>query len=188
MHVIIRISDWLEKLASKAGKLAAWTAILLMLVILSDVILRRYFVIGSTRLQELEWHLHGTLFLMTLGFAYVEGAHVRIELLRERWSERTKIWVELVGCLLLFLPFCLATLKFGLDYAAMSFANSETSPTQTGLPMRWIIKYVMVLGFLILTASGVSVLLRSALYLFSDAKDEARQRLTRVIEDHPETP
>ena len=31
---------------------------------------------GSTRLQELEWHLHTALFSFWLGIAYVKNAHI----------------------------------------------------------------------------------------------------------------
>lgn len=189
-NAALGIADRLERVTVLIGRLATWAAVALMIVILSDVILRRYFVIGSTQLQELEWHLHGTLFLLTLGFAYIRGAHVRIELLREHWQTRTKVWVELFGCLLFFLPYCFAILHFGFDYTAMSYSYGETSASPTGLPYRWIIKGIMVGGFLLLTASGLAILLRCAVYLF--AKDPAITAraiagLENVIEDKPET-
>jgi len=34
---------------------------------------------GSTRIGELEWHLHAAIFSFWLGFAYIRNAHVRID-------------------------------------------------------------------------------------------------------------
>ena len=122
-------------------------------------------MIGSTKLQELEWHLHGFLFLSCLGFAYARGAHVRIELFRETWNERTKAWMEVAGTLLLLLPFALAVLNFGWDYVAMSYGFSESSPTATGLDGRWIIKGVLVAGFVLLVLPALANLIRSLVWL-----------------------
>ena len=103
MERLLSFAAKLERISSAIGRLAAWAIIALVLVIMTDVILRRWFVIGSTKLQELEWHLHGFLFLLCLGWAYTKNAHVRIELVSERLSARTRAWFELVGCILFLL-------------------------------------------------------------------------------------
>ncbi|MDE0718889.1 MAG: TRAP transporter small permease subunit, partial [Rhodospirillaceae bacterium] len=59
-----------------------------MIVIIFDVVSRRFFVLGSTKLQELEWHLHTVLFIFCLGYAFLPNAHVRIDLFRSRISNR----------------------------------------------------------------------------------------------------
>ncbi len=183
----MRLADRLEAIITYVGRLAAWAIVGLMLVILADVILRRYINVGSTRLQELEWHLHGALFLLMLGYGYLKGSHVRIELLRESWAPGTKIWVEFLGCLFLFLPYCFAVLYFAFDYVAMSWAFSETSASPTGLPMRWIIKGVLVGGFIFFAMAGMAVLLRTGLYLFGPAALRSQIPMHHILEDHPET-
>ena len=114
---LLTLADGLSALVTWVGRAAAWLAIPMMLVILADVVLRRYFVIGSVKLQELEWHLHGALFLLCLGYAYARDAHVRIELVHERFPAALKAWVELIGCAAFLLPYCGAILYFGVDYA-----------------------------------------------------------------------
>lgn len=156
----------MSRFVSFIGKIGAWASVLMIVVILTDVILRRYFVIGSAKLQELEWHLHGILFLLTLGYGYLEGAHVRIEIFREKWSPRTKAWVELLGILLFLLPFTVVTVYFSIDYAVMAFDNSEVSASLTGLGFRWIIKSFLALGLSLLTMAGVAEAIYLMLYLF----------------------
>ena len=185
-NTLLRIADIFESLAVRIGRLAAWASIAMILVILSDVILRRYFVIGSTKLQELEWHLHGFLFLSCLGFAYARGAHVRIELFRERWGERTKAWMEVAGTLLLLLPFALAVIYFGFEYAAMSYGFSESSPTATGLGGRWIIKGVLVASFVLLVLPALANLIRSLVWLLT-GNAAARAALESELSDEQKT-
>ena len=166
MRALFPIARALSRFVAFIGKAGAWASVIMILVILTDVVLRRYFVIGSAKLQELEWHLHGILFLTTLGYGYLEGAHVRIELFRDKWSQKTKAWVELLGILLFLLPFTLFAIKFSVDYAAMAFANQEVSASMTGLGLRWVIKSFMALGLTLLTFAGIAEALYLVLYLF----------------------
>ncbi len=133
--------------------------IALMVTIIFDVIGRRFFNVGSVALQELEWHFHGGLFLLCLGFTYLKDAHVRVDLFRDKFSERTNRLIEIVGCLFFLLPYCTVVIYFGIDFAANSFSAGEMSPNTEGLPYRWIIKTCLPLGFLLLGIAAVSILL-----------------------------
>jgi len=181
MKYLFPIARALSRLVAFFGRIGAWAAVALMVVILTDVILRRYFVIGSAKLQELEWHLHGILFLTTLGYGYLEGAHVRIELFRDKWSQKTKAWVELFGILLFLLPFTIVTIKFSIDYAAMAYANAEISASMTGLGLRWVIKSFMAFGLSLLTLAGIAEALYLVLYLFGP------ENLKKQIDIHATT-
>ena len=157
------------------GRVTAWVSILLMFVILFDVITRRFLVLGSTKLQELEWHIHSVLFLFCLGYCYLKDAHVRIDLVRERLSVRTKLWIELVGCLLFLIPYTLLVINYGIDWWYRSFSINETAASATGLPFRWIIKAALPIGFAVLLISGITTATRKALQLFGPM--EMREQL-----------
>lgn len=165
-ETLLRVSDGLSRIVIGVGKLAAWLAIPIIVVILFDVITRRFLVLGSTKLQELQWHLHGILFLLCLGFAYLKDAHVRIELLRDRLDIRTRAWIEILGVLLCVFPYCGLMLWYGYGFAERSFLQNEGSSALTGLPHRWIIKSVVPIGFAFLLLSGLSVMLRCLVFLF----------------------
>lgn len=166
---LLALALLIERIILRVGRLAGWLALPLMAVIVLDVALRHFIVIGSTRLQELEWHLHGLLFLLLLGATYLRGGHVRIELWHERRSPRGKAWIECLGIALLLIPWCLAILWFGGDYAALAYHAMEGSPSPAGLPFRFLIKSMLVVGFLLLMAAGVARMIRAGLFLFGPA-------------------
>lgn len=170
MQALFSFSRRLESVSTIVGRASVWLLLLLMLVIVTDVTLRHWFVIGSTKLQELEWHLHGALFLLCLGWAYTKNAHVRIELLSEKWSRQTAASVELAGILLFLLPYVAAILVFGWDYTAYSIEYNEASASATGLPFRWIIKSMIVAGFAFLGFAALSRALDSVIYLFGPSE------------------
>ncbi len=166
MLVLYRIMQITQHIAVWTGRVAAWVALPLIFVIVFDVITRRFFVLGSTKLQDLEWHLHAVLFLFCLGFAYMKDAHVRIDLVREKLSERTKLWIELVGCLLFLIPYASVVIYYGEDWWLRSFMMDEAAESATGLPHRWIIKAALPIGFIVLLISAISMTLRKVLQLF----------------------
>lgn len=186
MKALLALAYRMEIISVRVGQVAAWAGIAMMAVILSDVILRRWFVIGSTQLQELEWHLHGILFLFCLGFAYARGEHVRIELFRDHWSDRTKAMIEFLGGLFILLPFAFAIIKFGFDYTSLSWAYSERSATGTGLGARWLIKGAMVVGFVLLVLPVLSGMIRSAVWLVT-GDIAARRTMDAILSDDSNT-
>lgn len=174
MELLIRVSDALDYVIVKIGRIAAWAGLLLILVTIFDVVTRRFLVLGSTKLQEAEWHLHVVLFAFCLGYAYLKDAHVRIDLLRENLSERTRWWIEVAGCVFFLLPFCFLVIWFGIDFVERAYATNEVSASATGLTHRWIIKSVIPLGFSFLALSGITVLLRKIVELFGPEDLRAR--------------
>lgn len=185
MRRLVTMSGGLDRLVTAIARVAAWASVLLIAVTIFDVITRRFLVLGSTKLQELEWHLHTVLFGFLIGYAYLKDAHVRIDLIRERLSDRTKWWIELIGCLLLLLPFCALVIYFSYDFALRSFLISESSSAATGLGHRWVIKSVVPIGFILLALSGIAVVLRKIVELFGPPDLRARMNETERAEAEP---
>jgi TRAP-type mannitol/chloroaromatic compound transport system permease small subunit len=203
VYALYRVSKGLDTFTSKVGKLFAWATVPLMVVIIYDVFTRNVLssllrsgtisdstasaltLVSSTKLQELEWHLHGVLLLMTFGLAYMKDAHVRIELVRDKLRTRTRLWIELVGIVLFLMPYCGIVMWFGWDFAMRSAANHEVSAALTGLSHRWVIKSFVGLGFLMLFIGAMAHLLRTLVALFgpSDLRDDAGRFVTPALDD-----
>ncbi len=131
-----------------------------MITIIIDVLGRRFTNTNSIILQELEWHFHGALFLLCLGFTYMKDAHVRVDVIRENLSPHTSHIIEVIGCLFFLLPYCGVVIYFGIEFTLKSYLTGETSAAAEGLPYRFIIKSCLPIGFLLLGISGISILLK----------------------------
>lgn len=174
---LLRTSNALGGIVEKIGRLAAWVAIALIVVILFDVVSRRFFAMGSSKLQEFEWHLHTVLFMFCLGIGYIHDTHVRIDIIRERLGRRTRCWIEILGCILFLIPFCLVVIYYGAELTHRSWIKGEISSSATGLPFRWLIKSAIPIGMSVLLLSSVTVLLRQIVMLSKPelcAKDPAK--------------
>ena len=183
MRALARLGDGLARIAIVAGRVGSWACVPLVAFILVDVVSRRFFHSGSTTLQELEWHFHAFLFLSCLGYAYIRNAHVRIDLVREHLTERSRTILELAGFVLVLAPFCSLMIWYGVDIAWRAWQQGEGSPNPGGLPHWWIVKSAVPLGLLVLLLAGAAVAIRKSLLLF------APEALARAVaeREHRET-
>lgn len=146
-----RLSRLLERGIVAIGQASAWLWIAVLLVVLSNVFSRFVLARGSIALEELSWHLFGAATLLALAYAVVRDDHVRVDVLREKFSLRTQAWIELLGIVLLALPVLVLMIDSLLAYAHTAFVYMEHSQAPSGLPYRFLFKSVLPLG-LALTA------------------------------------
>lgn len=144
--------------------------VVLMVVICFDIVTRKLGFqlpgLGSTRLQELEWHLHTILFSAWLGWCYVLNAHPRVDTATAALPLRKRAWIELTGALAFALPYAAIVAWLGIGFVGASYATGEGSEAVIGLPQRWIIKGLFVFGLWLLVASIIAVVLRLIAFLF----------------------
>lgn len=119
----------------------------------------------STLLQETEWHLHTALWALVLGFGCVWNTQVRVDVVREHLAFRRKAWLELLGATFFMIPYTFVVMYFAAEFAYDSWAISEISASQVGLPHRWIIKTILTCGLLVAMIAGLSIWLQSFLAL-----------------------
>ncbi|MEE2662867.1 MAG: TRAP transporter small permease subunit [Myxococcota bacterium] len=145
---------------------ASWIWLVLLALIVVNVIARYAFDEGRIEFEELQWHLYSIGFLVGIAVGVGADVHVRVDVLREHFSFRTRSWIELYGLLLLQLPFVALVLFYSVPFVALSFASSEVSVSAGGLPYRWLIKGALLAGFGLLALAGFSRLLRVCAALF----------------------
>ena len=168
-----RFSRAVDALLERVGRAVSWLWIALLAIIALNVFMRYAIGEGRIEFEELQWHLYATGFMLGLGYALKEDAHVRVDVLHERFPLTVKAWVELYGILLLLAPFIALMLIHAVPFIADSFVSGEVSPSPGGLTHRWIIKSVLFVGMALLGLAAASRLTRLWKYLFL-AKDDAR--------------
>jgi TRAP-type mannitol/chloroaromatic compound transport system permease small subunit len=170
MDKLLASSQAIARLIEKVAMAAGWLFLVCTAVIVLDVLSRKAGFqipgLGSTRLQELEWHLHIALFSFWLGAAYIRNTHVRIDIAFSRATPAAHAWAELLGCLIFALPYCMIAIYFSFDFFWIAWQQNEYSENASGLPWRWIPKGVIFLGLVLLLGAVISVLLRVIVFLF----------------------
>ena len=160
------LSRQIDRLLRALEVVASWIWIALLAVIVVNVVARYVFGEGRIEFEELQWHLYSLGFLIGMAAGVGADSHVRVDVLREGFSERTRAWIELYGLLLLFFPFVALVLFYSVPFVALSFASGEVSVSAGGLPYRWVIKGALFGGFALLALAGSSRLSRVWALLF----------------------
>ena len=162
--------QWIDRLNLIIGKAVSWLTLLLVLVIVVDVSLRYAFNITSAASTELEWHLFGIIFLISAAYTFQQDGHVRVDVFYDRFSAKTKAWVNVVGTLFLLFPFCGIVFLESLSFVNSSFQLQETSPQPGGLPARWLIKSAIPVGLLLLLLQGISLIAHALIVILYGRK------------------
>lgn len=162
----------IESAITGISRVLAWTNLCLVLVIITQVVLRKVFANGQIALEELQWHLYATAVMFGTAYAQITNLHVRVDLFYHNFSERKKALVDLFGLTLLAIPFVVVVILHSYDFAYESWRVNESSASPSGLPYRWLIKSVIPLSFCLLLLSMVARILRNIETLF---KGEATQ-------------
>ena len=160
------ISRRIDPLIIWVGESISWIWLLLLFTIVFNVVLRYAFGQGRIELEEIQWHLYSTGFLLGSGYTFQLDGHVRVDVVHELLSPRTQVWLELYGILLCVLPFTALILVFSAPFVVSSYALSEVSVSPGGLPFRWVIKSMLFIGFFLLLLAIVSRFSRVWSFLF----------------------
>lgn len=193
MARLLRTALALDHLVRAIGRMGARLTLMLVATVMLDVIVRKIpgvhdllfassvgDYLSAVKLREFSWHLHSIVFLTALGYAYLDNAHVRLDILRERMASRRRAWIELAGIVLALLPYMAMMILFAWGFVAQSWTTGEGSTAASGIPHRWIIKSVLLLGFAMTFLAGLSVAMRIVVYLGGHA-DLDRARLGTII-------
>lgn len=160
MNAIDRINTWV-------GERVMWLNLALVALIGIDVALRYIFNYSTNWILELEWHFFALIFLLGSGYTLLADRHVRVDVYYARFAQKRKSSINLVGHLLLLLPWCTLILITAWHYTANSWYMNEGSDQPGGLPARYLIKGSIVLGFGLLMLQGISQIYKEARLLFT---------------------
>ncbi len=169
-----RIADGIDRLVAAIGRAVAWLALAIVLLQFTVVVLRYAFGIGSIWLSESVIYGHGAMFMLAAAWTLQAGGHVRVDIFYADASPRTKALIDLLGSLLLLLPFVAVILWFALPYVARSWALLERSREMSGLPFVYLLKTIIPLFAVLLGLQGISQAIRAARVLRANMESERR--------------
>lgn len=160
------LSNIIEKVVLRIGESVSWIWVVLMGVVVLNVTMRYLFGEGRIEFEEIQWHLYSIGFLMGLSYGVSTDSHIRVDLFREKMNARLQAWIELYGILLLLLPFIALVVIYAVPFVEYSFTTAERSESPAGLSHRWLIKSMLLTGFVFLGLTAFSRLSRLSCYLF----------------------
>ncbi len=161
VHALARIAGRIDGLTSAIGRAAAWLAAFMVCAEVAAVLLRYALGLGSIWLSESILYAHAALFMLAAAWTLGEGGHVRVDVFYAVASPRAKAAIELVGALVLLLPFVIAILVLSWPYVVRSWAVLERSREASGLPAVFLLKTLIPAFAVLLGLQGLAQAMRA---------------------------
>jgi len=159
MRSLLAFSRSIDALSRLVGKVVAWVILIVVVVSATNAVSRKVFDMSSNAWLELQWYLFGTIFLLAAGYTLLNNEHVRVDVLATKFSERTQIKIEIFGVLFFLLPVSCLVLWMGIPMFIDSFVSGEMSSNSGGL-IRWPVKLLVPVGFVLLILAALSHLIK----------------------------
>ena len=194
----------LENFNGKIGQMATWFALIMMLqqvliIGIGQVFRGNELAIAPLGLQlvneELQWlsgqlkFYNAILIAIASGYTFIEGGHVRVDLVYAAVSKRTRHWIDFFGTLFFFIPSTIMLWWFAWPQAVNSMMRArpmniystkasfrsfkwESSGTAE-FSWVWSFKFLVVVFAGLMFICAVSFLLRNILALLDRDSDVA---------------
>ena len=151
----------IDRFQESFGRAVSWLSLGMVLVVFGDVIARYVFRTTSGAIQEAEWYLFGTLYLLAAGYTLLHDEHVRVDIMYSKLSPRRQAWVNFILFWVFFFPSVLLVIYTAWPFVRSSWSVWEGSPDPGGLPLRWLLKSMIIVGFVLLAIQGISQTIKS---------------------------
>lgn len=159
MGGLLALSKGIDRFNTFVGKNVSWLILVAVFVSAGNAIVRKVFNTSMNAWLELQWYLFGAAFMGAAAYTLLMNEHIRIDILYGRWSRRAQHWIDLIGTLLFLLPFAALMVFYLYPWALRSFRSGEMSPNAGGLVI-WPAKFILLAGFTMLLAQGISELIK----------------------------
>jgi TRAP-type mannitol/chloroaromatic compound transport system permease small subunit len=153
-----------------------------VLVSAGNAVSRYVFDLSSNGWLELQWYLFSAVFLLAAGYTLRHNGHVRIDVVVSHLPPRLRAWIDLLGGIFFLLPMALIIMVLAWPIFVDAFVHHEYSSDAGGL-LRWPVKLLMPLGFLLLSLQGVSEIIKRIAFLLGRIPDPLEEHREPMAEE-----
>lgn len=124
----------------------------------------RFYGANSNAFSEAQWYMFAGMVMLGGAWTLKVNEHVRVDLFYGWVSERTRTWIDLLGGIFFLLPMCLILIWFTWPWFYASWLTNEGSLNTGGL-IRWPVKLMVLIGFVLMFLQGISEIIKCLLAL-----------------------
>lgn len=159
MQALLKLSNRIDAFTRWTGKRLAWLIMLAVVVSAINAIVRKSFDVSSNSWLELQWVLFSIVFLMCSPWTLLDNEHIRIDIINQLLSKRTRDIIDVIGHVFFLLPLTIVMIVTGGPFFMRSVEINEQSGNAGGLP-QWPAKSLIIIGFAFLFVQGISELIK----------------------------
>ncbi|MCK0512170.1 TRAP transporter small permease subunit [Aromatoleum buckelii] len=194
MGTLLKLSHLIDAFSRFIGKSIIWLVLAATLISAANAVARKAFSIGSNAFLEIQWYLFAAVFMLGAGYAFLQNAHVRIDVIANKMSSRMRNYVDVFGIIVFLLPLCYFMISFSWPVVHGAYVSGEMSSNAGGL-IRWPVYALVPVGFALLGLQAVSELIKRVAFLTgrgpdplaTAGHDETKDHIHAAVGDTSET-
>jgi TRAP-type mannitol/chloroaromatic compound transport system permease small subunit len=164
MNALLSLIRLIDAITERVGRAARWLILLTVLISAGNALARYAFNLSSNAWLEVQWYLFAAVFLLCAGYALKHNQHVRVDVISNRLSPRTRAWLDIFGTVFFLLPMAALIMKLSWPVFLDSWRSGEVSSNANGLSL-WPARLLVPAGFALLVLQGIAELLRRVAFL-----------------------
>ena len=157
-----KLAGRIDEFIDLVGRVTAWLALGIALVMGANVLLRYGFSIGSIWMQEFEWHIMVPICVFGMSYALRHGEHVRVDVLFQYLSPRNKHRVDIITAIG-FMLLSIVVIWLCIPYVLQSWRIGEGTANPGGIDYRYIVKSLIPIGFTLFFIQSLSEAIKSTI-------------------------
>jgi TRAP-type mannitol/chloroaromatic compound transport system permease small subunit len=159
LQSLLKLSRGIDAFTKWTGKRLAWLILLAVIVSAINAIIRKTFDTSSNSWLELQWVLFSIVFLLCSPWTLLDNEHIRIDIVNNMLPKKIRDSIDVMGHVFFLMPLCVVMIITGVPFFLRSMQINEQSGNAGGLP-QWPAKSLIMIGFTLLLAQGVSELIK----------------------------
>ena len=160
-----KLSAALDRISGVALSFALAAAFFIILIQLSAVLLRYVFGLSFSWLNDSVIFTFAMMFMLGAAATLRDDGHVRVDILRPRFSAKIKAGIELFGSLVFIVPIAFLILYAGSGLIARSWIGLEHFNESDGLPIKYLFKTMVPLFAILMIGQALSQAIKAALVI-----------------------
>ena len=161
MRKLLTVSRVIDAVNDRFGAVANWLVLIACLISAGNAASRYLFSASSNAWLEVQWYMFAGMVLLGGPYTLKVNEHVRVDLIYSSVSERTRLWIDLIGGILFLMPICILLIYFTWPWFVDSWRINEGSQNAGGL-LRWPVKLLLPVGFGLMALQGLSEIIKRA--------------------------
>jgi len=164
MRALLGFSSAIDVVNEKIGVICNWLVLISCVVSAGNAMVRYAYDTSSNAWLEIQWYMFAVIVMFGASYTLKRNEHVRVDLLYMTLGRRGQLWIDILGTFIFLLPTCAILAWLSWPFFMQSFVVDEHSSNAGGL-LRWPIKLVLPVGFLLVALQGISELIKRVAFL-----------------------
>jgi TRAP-type mannitol/chloroaromatic compound transport system permease small subunit len=164
MQALLKFSAAVDWVNEKIGVACNWLVLWSCVVSAGNAMVRYAYDQSSNAWLEIQWYMFAVIVMFGAAYTLKRNEHVRVDLFYMTLGRRGQLWVDILGTIVFLLPTCFILAWLSWPFFMQSYVIGEHSSNAGGL-IRWPIKLVLPVGFLLLALQGLSELIKRVAFL-----------------------